>query len=507
MLRLSEPQLDRSLASIQAHGHGSFFPKPPEFQVVISQWEGIRKELADIDLDTYPGYSSCQMFAPKSKLNIRRVDQLHPYDLILYTALALELQNSITASRIPPDEHRVFSYRTEGVIPNQLYTPTPSFPDFRRRARELAEEKARYFGLTDIGDFFPRIYHHRLINALQSASRNSKADEIRCLEKMLYRFSGGTSYGIPIGPPASRLFGEAILIDVDSTLISKGIDFLRFVDDYVIVADRAEDAEYGIRELAEVLYLNHGLTLQTAKTKLTTSEGYLSLTQGYENKEAAHRDLIDLTGGYDDEPTPYEDLGSEEKKAIDALNLSGMLEEALQNGEQIDYQEVSFILSRLSSLREPDLIPVVLDNIEKLFPVAHAVARFFGAFDALGDRVRRDIANRLLLPIETSQHVSEYYAVWILSLFFDKQDWNNAPRLARIFSTTQSEAVQRFAALALATSGTRAEALTAMRSFRGAVPLLRSAILFASKNLGRDERKYTMKSLQLENLLERTLAA
>lgn len=506
MLFLSEAILDRAINAIRHHGCGGFFPNPPEFPVLLANLDSIKAELVRIDLDTYLGYPACQMFAPKSRLNIRRVDQLHPYDLIFYTALVLDLRDSITLSRVPPEQNRVFSYRADGAVGDRLYTDSPAYPEFRGRLNELAQEKVRFLGLTDIGDFFPRIYQHRLVNALLCASKDTKTDEIRCLEKLLYRFAGGTSYGIPIGPAASRVLAEAVLIDVDSTLISKGVEFIRFVDDYVIIADRVEDAEYGIRALAEVLYLNHGLTLQTAKTRIKSSAEYLETSSDYEKKETAHRELIDLTGGYDNERA-YEDLDADEKKAVDGLNLSQMLEEALEGNEQIDFQEISFILSRLSSLREPNLVPTVLNNLEKLFPVAHAVAKFFSGFDMLDDALKAEVTDRLLLPIETNEHVSEYYAVWILNLFFEKQNWNHAPRLANIFATTQSEAVKRFSALALKTSGTRAEALTLMRSFRGAVPLLRSALLFVSSNLGRDERKYMIRGFQLENLLERLLSA
>ena len=71
------------------------------------------------------------------------------------------------------------------------------------------------------------------------------------------------------------MLAEALLIDVDSTLRSLQIEFIRFADDYVILAKNVEDAEYGIRALAETLYLNHGLTLQTAKTRIRTSKEYL----------------------------------------------------------------------------------------------------------------------------------------------------------------------------------------------------------------------------------------
>jgi hypothetical protein len=181
--------------------------------------------------------------------------------------LVLALRDTISGARL--SANKVFSYRTEGAAASKLYNDTPSWNDFREAIRsKVSDGQASFVGITDIADFYPRIYHHRLVNALQAATGRGERDYIRVLEKMLSRFSGGPSYGIPVGPPASRLLGEALLIDVDSALVSYDIDFVRFVDDFVIFADSAKNAEYGLRVLGETLFLNHGLTLQGAKTRV-----------------------------------------------------------------------------------------------------------------------------------------------------------------------------------------------------------------------------------------------
>jgi hypothetical protein len=41
------------------------------------------------------------------------------------------------------------------------------------------------------------------------------------------------------------------------------------------------------------------------------------------------------------------------------------------------FREVSFIGGRLSALEKPELIPIVLNNLERLAPVAHSIAAFF----------------------------------------------------------------------------------------------------------------------------------
>ncbi len=177
------------------------------------------------------------------------------------------------------DENRVFSYRADAAAPDMLYVDPPGYRDFTDAitSRVIGEPNS-YVGITDIADFYPRIYQHRLVNALQAACGGALQAHIRVLEKMLSRFSENVSYGIPIGPPASRPLAEAVLIDVDSTLLSFDVDFVRFTDDYVIFGETPEDAEYGIRVLGETLFMNHGLTLQTAKTRISKARSMSSAT-------------------------------------------------------------------------------------------------------------------------------------------------------------------------------------------------------------------------------------
>jgi hypothetical protein len=510
MLKLSESLLDLSLAAIDYHGYGDFFPAPPELDIVKANWKDLRTFLADLDLDTYIGYDRVTSFAPKSRLNIRRVALLHPFDLIFFTGLILALRDDITAARLTKEENRVFSYRAESTKPDVLYDETPAYSDFKECVnKRVAENPNGFVGITDIADFYSRIYQHKLINALQAASGSSKTDYIRALEKMLFRFSDGASYGIPIGPAASRPLGEAVLIDVDSTLMSYDIDFIRFTDDFTIFADTPEEAEYGIRILGETLFLNHGLTLQTAKTKVLAASEYLkTYLTAHNEKEESRRKLLDIVGEYD-EASAYEDLSDGQKAEVDALNLSEMLKEALAEGQNVDYKEVSFILGRLSVLQKPELIPIVLENLERLYPVAHSIAAFFKGFSELEVTVRTNVANSLLNPILDNDNVkpSEYYCIWILSLFHHHEDWNHAKSLLRIFRETNSDAIRRYAALALSTSGTRPEAIHTPKYLSSASPLSRTAIFLATEKMGTDERKYLRQSLRLNDPLEKLCAS
>ena len=506
MLKLGTRLVQRGLSATLSHGYGSFLPLPPELAIVKKNWTRLKGELGDADLDTYDGYSQIWCFAPKlSRLAVRRVELLHPFDFIFYTSLVLALRDGISRARLPAN--KVFSYRAEGVGASRLYDDTPSWSDFREAIRsKVSAGGASFVGFTDIADFYPRIYHHRLVNALQVSTGRTEKEYIRVLEKMLSRFSGGTSYGIPVGPPASRVLGEALLVDVDSTLVSYGIDFVRFVDDFVVFADSAKNAEYGLRVLGETLFSNHGLTLQAAKTKVLTAADYLErhLTL-HSEKEVSRRALLDIFGDDSYEITSYEDLDDEKKAEIDAFNLSGMLTDALGEDQNVDYREVAFILGRLSALQKPELIPIVLQNLERLYPVADAVATFFTRFTSLDAGTRRSIAEALLAPIlnERESRPSEYYSIWALSIFEQDNKWDHAEQLIRSFRETSSDSVRRYAALALKAAGTRAEAMALREHLASGSSLCRTAILLATTKLGKDERRHLRQSLRLNDSLEK----
>ena len=471
----------------------------------MNGWEDIKAELAKVDLDVYGGYDVIFSFAPKSRFNVRRVALLHPFDLIFFTALVLALRAGISSSRLRPEEKRVFSYHADGAGDGMLYTEKPGYGDFREAiSRRINRKPDSYVGVTDIADFYPRIYQHRLVNALQAACGPSCQDYIRVLEKMLARFSENASYGIPIGPAASRPLGEAILIDVDSTPLSFDIDFLRFTDDYVIFAKTPEDAEYGIRTLAETLFVNHGLTLQTAKTKVLDGTDYVDhYLMTHAKKEEEQRKLLDLVGDYD-EAVSYEDMTPEQKEEVDAMNLSQMLESALAKDEIVEFKEVSFILGRLSALEKPELIPIVIANLDRLAPVAHSVAAFFRKFSDIEQKTRDEVASALLDPIlEGSKYAPEYYAVWILSIFADNPVWNHAESLLKVLRQTHSDVIRRSAALALKTCGSRSHAIQVKQYLSSASSLCRTALMLASSKMGTDERKYLRQSLRLHDSFEK----
>jgi hypothetical protein len=224
MFKLTTAELQNALEAIEHHGYSTLLPTPPEWLVLRNQWAEIKKELSETDLDVYSPVLPLRVYAPKTRATVRIVSLLHPVDLILYTALTLIVKDELESARVPPSKQMIFSYRTERGVNNRLYSRANSYAMFRDRLhRKSHQDNVRYVALADIADFYPRIYQHRLENIVETCASTPRGRAVArvLIKRLISKLSDSNSYGIPIGPYASRILAEAVLIDVDSYLLSE----------------------------------------------------------------------------------------------------------------------------------------------------------------------------------------------------------------------------------------------------------------------------------------------
>ena len=511
MLNLTEAELDIGLEAVRFHGYSDFFPAPPEFQVVLTKWSMLRAYLAGLDLDKYEAYSPpLELSAPKSRINLRRVTLLHPFDLIVYTSIVMLLRDDISSARIPERDRRVFSFRADGAPATALYKEKPSHPEFRQEVLKRAKEQPRgWIVLADIADFYYRLCQHRVRNAVEATVTEPRKIKLAAvLERLLRRFNAtNVSFGIPIGPAASRPLAEAAIVDVDEALLSHNIDFVRYIDDYALFARSREHADWAVHQLGEILYAYHGLTLQTAKTTVTQCAAYVSERESsLEEQDEVEARFDEIVEEHFYDITSLDELTEEQKETIDAVDFGSVLEEALGD-EPINYKKVTFVLEKLSGLQNEELVDIVLENLKQLYPVAHALNAFFREFEHFPPRKKKRIADALLKPTLPSQRYKapEYYAVWILDLFAKHAAWNHADQLLHIFRDSPSQTIKRYAALAIGRCGSRSNALVFKEQIAAATPLTRTAILIASAKLPTDERTHWRRSLGLSDQLEKAI--
>ena len=119
---------------------------------------------------------------------------------------------------------------------------------------------------------------------------------------------------------------------------------------------------------------------------------------------------------------------------------------------------------------------------------------------------KKNIAGKLLKPLKSRRNPPpDYYAMWILHIFSTSQDWNHARDIVELYERSTSEVVKRYAALAIAVCGNRAEAVAVKDDLHTASSLLRLGILSASNKLGKDERKHWKLANQIKGVVEKLI--
>jgi hypothetical protein len=422
----------------------------------------------------------------------------------LYSSLVGRVIAVIDKRRLSESEHRVFSFRYSGKR-GELYSNAPSHDEFAARKRALAATyRDGYMGIADIADFYSQLRHRPVRDALESCVFG--VPDLEQFPKAIERFlqnltPDADSYGVPIGPAASRPLAEAALIQIDDALLGSEIEFIRYIDDFVMYGQTRETIEWGLRRLGELLATQLGLSLHAAKTKVQRCADFFTLnpepTSPEDTVEARFARLIE-EHFYDESRQFLEELTEEEREALDAVDLEEVLTEALDE-EEIDFKRVAFILDRLSSLERGDMMDIVMTHLHRLYPVAHALRSFFEG-QALSGIQKRNTASTLLEPILASgvMQAPEFYAIWILDLFRCDPEWNHGIQLSRLFKATTSQAVRRYVALALSTTGGRSEALLLKDAFSSSDDMTRCALLLGSSKLAAEERRRWLERNELD---------
>jgi hypothetical protein len=498
MLKLQPESLDWALAHVLTRGDTDILPLPFEYEAIAFDWEPLRSHLADIDIDTFAVRDLRRCLAPKHGLGLRIATQLDPLDTLIICALVYEVGTQFEAVRVPKSENRVFSYRFLPAGDGQMYDPSVTYSSFRARSLKMAQERpSGYMVITDIADFFPRLYAHPMENAMRVAAA-SAPDHARVITKLISAWNMSVSYGIPVGPAPFRLISEVTIADVDQALLAEGVDFCRFSDDFRIGVATEREGRLALATLAQVLSRNHGLTLQESKTEIIPASDFISrfsLTERDKERERLNADFselldaIGLDAGY--LPIDYGDLSPELQEMVDSLNLWALISDEIWTSGSLDIPVTRFALSRIKQLGRQDEQDLLLPNLRRLAPVFREVLEALVAQDGLSGADKSELGGRLLDLFEhDTVGYLEYHREWILYPFQGSREWNQTDRLVRLTREHFDQMTVRALTLALG----RANQGHWFRPRKEQVfqfsPWNRRAFLYAASSLPGDEAKH-----------------
>ena len=485
--------LMRSLRNIIGHGDTDVFPFPFERNL----FEDKTDECIDILNSWHKDFNNSVANNPPCTVDalcqvgysgFRQVTQIEPFWNAYYLALVLQIAQDIENLRLPTADKKVFSYRYDSGSQDSLFQSS-TWIDYRKRAVELAESH-EYVILTDISDFYPRVNHHRLVNALaRLPGATAISSEILSL---LSTFSDHKSYGLPVGGPASRLLSELALVDVDRSLRSEGVEFCRYADDYTLFCSSQSVALKMLVNLAEALALE-GLSLQKQKTKVMHRSEFLQMNAHLDPKPngTMEQKLLGLSLKYD----PYSPTAEEDYLALKASVANIDIVSILLNEVAKTTIDQTLMRQALNALRALELdkreraLSVILasENTHVLSPVFPHVMRIVRrTYDELNTTAKDSVDDNLLALVEDQSHVLsvEINRLFLVQLLSRRHSVEKEKVLVALHNQHESQLLRRMIVHALANWDCGYFVRSELTKFSTVSPWERRALIVSSYQLG-----------------------
>lgn len=374
-----QKSFERAIDNVIAHGDTDIFPfqpealsfreRRPELLALLQRMHG---EFDDLIAVAPP--AQYQAFVPNGHAGFRWATQIDSYWNLYLLSLVIEIGGKIEAARVSIEKNVVHSYRFSENQSADLWDKRFGWKTFFSNSSQIADESG-FVVVCDLSEFYRRINHHRLENALKHLN---KEDTTRRIMRLLAVFSGGASYGLPIGGPAARLLSELVLNQIDHLLLTK-YKFCRFADDYVIAVPDQRSAYAALVFLSEKSQINQGSVLQRSKTRILSSSEYRASRPLIADDEselddddiiAAKAKLFQISLYYDPYSTTaasdYEDL----KSSLENLDIIGILNHEIRKS-RTHVPTINRIVQALRHVHPQiagNAILTIVTNLETFYP-------------------------------------------------------------------------------------------------------------------------------------------
>jgi hypothetical protein len=487
---------ERALANITRYGDTDIFPFPIESHVFYDK----QSETISLLMDYYSEFA--QRLANSSPANInalvpigytgfRSATQIDPIWNAFFLGLVLSISDDIERARLPKQDNIVFSYRlNDDSNSPDLFDQNYNWRSFMEASLGHASN-SKFVVTCDISEFYPRLNHHRLDNALRQL--RIRGDQPKKIMDFLSNYSGTYSFGLPVGGPAARILSELLLNQIDRLLRAEGIRFSRFADDFHLYANSYEEAFKALLFLSEKLLDNQGLQLQKAKTRIMSGQEFIATSPLHldrtdspagDRSGAPNSDAPDLNGAGSEAPAvasapnleeqsqnllrlsvrfdPYSPTAEADyellKDEVGKIDLIPLLRaELLKSRVHISLSKK--IVAAIRYINDPQRGQAILSLIEKaelLYPVyANVLFTAKSLYDDLSANIQEGIIGHVRTLLKTESHVlqTELHLCYAVRLLSCSPGPENEEVLNKIYRQTNSLLVRRDIILAMAKWG------------------------------------------------------
>jgi Reverse transcriptase (RNA-dependent DNA polymerase) len=482
----------KAIANVIRHGDTDiFFDRPAESLALL---QDIHRDF-DGSLSRYPPAHDAAL-VPVNYTGFRWATQIDPIWNLYFLALVLSIAEDIESARLPVTAKRVFSYRYHWSQETaDIFDDANNWREFMLCSLEHAK-RFKFVVACDISEFYSRLGHHRLENALLQLGATGDAHSR--IMSFLKNFSNTNSFGLPVGGPAARVLSELVLNQIDRLLELEGIVFCRFADDFHVFCDSSEEAYARLIFLSEKLLRTQGLQLQKSKTRIMSSAEFAAtnpLSGDADQSQERAKGLMQLSLRFDPySPTKIDDYATL-RAEIERFDILGLLrEELLKSRVHIGLtRKIVAAVKYLDSKARDDAITTMVDNAELLYPIFSGVLTVArSVFTDLSPEAQARVHQKIIELIEGHSHVLrvELNLAFALRVLACRHSPEAEAVLAKVFKLSTSSSLLRRDIILIMAKWKNWYWLSDLRSsFRSLSVPERRAFIIASFSL-RDEGRY-----------------
>lgn len=488
---VSKDSLRWTIQFLQKHSDGDLFPKILEFDAIANKTELLSNKLCSADLSQIEVGACRRFIVPKDEISYRQATQLDPQDSIILSAILYQYGSQIESRRLSRDF--VFSYRFAPDMDHGFYDDQNMWNTFWRTAFSKSRPNKTVL-YCDIADFYNQLYHHAIENQLIESGLPNQ--EIKWIIKLLESTTAGVSRGIPVGPHAAHLLAEASMIPIDNSLITQGVDFIRYVDDIIVFCENENEAKLILSSIATTLDKQQRLMLQRHKTKIYNADEFKTVCEDMiEDRPISKQEdsILKLINKYSN-GDPYKvvfygDVTEEDWNSITDDIVSTIISDYLSK-PVIEFDRLRWFYRRLTQIGHPGGIGVSLANIDKLTPCFANVCMYLGSAQKIPADKWKSIGDQLLDLFRSDiVQSNEYFRLLLLSLFTRNPYINHFAFLTRGYQ--RSEAFIRREIILAAKQNRAVDWLREQKeSYIGMDSWQQMAYIFSISDLPVEERKY-----------------
>lgn len=510
-----------AVQNIIRHGDTDIFPLPFESHAFFDKQDALIDLICEYDqkfeeyLSIYPPANTSAL-TPVSYFGFRWATQLDPIWNAYFLSCVIALAKKIEAARVAVNEKKVFSYRYKpDRKTGDLFNRDASWHAFMHASLERSGN-FQFVTICDISEFYPRLGHHRLENALQQIAGDTGYPTK--ILAFLSHFSNTRSFGLPIGGPAARILSELTINQIDRLLLGRKIEFTRFADDFHLFADSREEAYRQTIFLSEKLFENQGLSLQKSKTRIMTAAEFRATSpvplpkkerdapveseNDQDDLNARSRRLLSFSLRFD----PYSPTAADDyeklKEEISRFDILAILKEELAKSR------VHIALSRklVSAVRylegktKEDAVLSIVENCDVLYPIfSSALIMLDQVYGELGEETKQRVTERIVDLIREGSHVLrvDVHLCFALRVLQHARTEVVQQLLKDLYEQRKSDIVRRDIILIMALQGDWYWLSDLRNNYRQLSAAERRAFLVASYSL-KDEGKHWREHIKRE---------